>query len=251
MFTTNQTLTPILSVSDLLDMPPFISNPNIELYQYWNLSQWWQRYTNPTIPTRLSRIFFFYLHPHAPGGQTMLSDEEAERQRREAWHVVQYYTTSSLPLSHKGKVFSFQLRNPPTVLLGELGFPLMGASFNHLAWIEETRMIRTITRTFITESVRISKKWPWVKYTKEKWEKEETTVHSKRVLRLVAFPEPGVSPDEEFTVHVGPTRPAQFRTLEDVPESVLDKAVHIFLEPAMAAVLITTSDNEMHRFNYA
>jgi len=41
-----------------------------------------------------------------------------------------------------------------------------------------------------------------------------------------------------------PSRAAQVRTPEGVPESVLDKAIHIFLEPAMAAVLITTSDNE-------
>ncbi len=79
--------------------------------------------------------------------------------------------------------------------------------------------------------------------------KEET--RTKRVLRLVAFPEPGVASDEEYSMPALPSRAAQMRTLEDVPESRSRQAVHIFLEPAMAAVLITTSDNEMHRFNYA
>jgi len=242
MFTSDQTLAPALVVSEELDMPSFITDPNIELYQYWNLSQWWLRYTpathNIAIPTRFSRVFFFYMHPHAPDGQDQLSDEEEKHQRRKAWHVVQYYTTSERPLSRK--VFVFQLLDCSTIRLGELGFPIMGASFNHLVWVETT------TVTMPVGSVPISKdRWRGKRMNL----KEET--RTKRVLRLVAFPEPGVASDEEYSMPAQPSRAAQMRTLEDVPESVLDKAVHIFLEPAMAAVLITTSDNEMHRFNYA
>ena len=55
----------------------FYSPARAELYQYWNLSQYWQRYnlTQHDIytPTRFSRIFFFYMHPRSPAeGFTIL-----------------------------------------------------------------------------------------------------------------------------------------------------------------------------------
>ncbi|KLO07176.1 hypothetical protein SCHPADRAFT_932612 [Schizopora paradoxa] len=292
-FRSDQTLAPQCTIQEELEMPSFVSNPHAELYQYWNLSQWWLRYSltehGIDVPTRFSRIFFYYMHPHRvlntpnthnenpnPNGvveeeeedddddddDASLSDEEVDRQRKKAWHLVQYYTTSERPLSRK--VFVCPLYDCPTIRLGALGFPIMGASFNHCAWIENTTVTVPVPNTMEGQSISGSlgsasgsRKLPWRK-DKEiassaatAKEEEKVQTRTKRVLRLVSFPEPGVSPDSEFTLRSLPERVPQMRDLDDVPESVLDKAIHIFLEPALGAVLITTSDNEMHRYNYA
>ena len=43
---------------------------------------------------------------------------------------------------------------------------------------------------------------------------------------------------------------ARVRTLK-VPRKILDEVYHVFVESSMGAVLLTTSRNEMHRFQFA
>jgi len=62
------------------------------------------------------------------------------------------------------------------------------------------------------------------------------------VLRIVTFPEDGDAFEGEAS--------SLIRTLT-VPRRVLDNVCHLFVEPGMGAVLITTTQNELHRFQYA
>lgn len=108
--------------------------------------------------------------------------------------------------------FMIKMNNPVTVApYGSHGLPIMSPSFNHLCWME------------VVDGRRGGRK---VK---------------KRVLRLVTFPEPGDAPLDSSTL---------VRTLK-VPRKILDNVCHVFVQPGTGAILLTTSKNELHRFQYA
>ncbi len=127
------------------------------------------------------------------------------------WYIVQYYTSQDAPWPRRR--FMFKMRDPVTIgPYGSHGLPIMSPSFNHLCWLE----------------------------TVDAWRGRRRV--KKRVLRIVTFPEDG----DAFTGEAS----ALIRTLT-VPRRVLDNVCHLFVEPGMGAVLITTTKNELHRFQYA
>lgn len=167
------------------------------LVQYWNLSQWWQK-LDATIPDRYSHVFLF----------------NHELTTVQTWTVVQSYTSADRPL---GSQFVIELTNPVILHTNGHAMPLVGPSFNHLAWIEEGE----------------ERTGPFGRKTK------------RRALKFVCFPDPDI-PEENSDYSSAPL----VKTL-DVPGRVLDNAYHLFVEPSLGGIIITSTSDEMHRIFYA
>jgi len=105
----------------------------------------------------------------------------------------------------------------------ESGLPFITPSFSHAAYVDQ---------------VAISDAYD------DGW-----TSRSKRVLKIVSFPDPLEL--DGSSRHADARVTTSFRSLEDVPEEVLDKASHLFVEPELASIMITTELDELHTFSYA
>lgn len=276
--------TPTLTLSNELscaiDFPPWLlPDPEAptgaavpELYQYWNLSQWWPKCEG--VPVRFSRVFFYFTNTL----ETPIPDD------RPMWSVVQQYTTDDRPcvsdIDDGGefdvdaipKTFYFSMDDPVLIPFDDHGFPLMGVSFNHIGWVDQipaqqvdavsepvlsadgdataskpgpsTRSQSRLSRLLSTARRQTGSAPSSAPLTDGEEPEQPRPPKKRRIFRLVAFPPPG-APASLYA------REARGERTLDIPEEVLDEALHIFLEPALGAVLILTSKNEIHRFDYA
>lgn len=273
------TLTLSNELSSTIDFPSCLlpdpeAGPDVpapELYQYWNLSQWWPKCEG--VPVRFSRVFFYFTNTL----ETPWTDDLPK------WHVVQHYTTEDRPCvsdtndvpgndvdiggDSRPNSFYFTMKDPVLIPFDEHGFPLMGVSFNHIGWVDQvsdhqagtssesasagapislpgpsTRSQSRLSRILSTARRHTRSSSSSAPVTDES--EPEQVPKKRRVFRLVAFPPPGALASEH-------AREARGERMLDIPEEILDEALHVFLEPALGAVLILTSRNEMHRFDYA
>ena len=168
------------------------------------------------VPMRYS-----YIALHLSVERAGDADADAQPHLRRTWHVSQHYLSDAHARAEERR-FAFALGDPVVLENTDLehGLPLMGVSFNHAAWIDQEPVVALYRRTR----------------------------RKKRVLRLVSFPEV-----EQRAEPSGCE--AKFVTL-DVPEDVLNSAYHLFVEPTLCSIVITTSTafgckNEIHTFPYA
>ncbi len=242
----------------------------------WVLPQWWPTYAD--VPVRTSTIILY-----------ISADRTLERAR--TWCAVQHYSyasgsaegarvsTNSIDSSGGGggdvnnskagpcakTRCVFEIDDPVLIPLGEHGLPILAHSFNHLGWIEEREVDADadaedddadtgrragsggVARKKLVELVsRLSLR----KRNKAKG-KGKNVVRRRRALKMVTFPDPGVSPvsyDEELDGY--PTTVMRAVTL-DVPEHVLNEAYHIFIDPAVGTITVATISNALHVFPYS
>lgn len=164
-------------------------------------------------------VFYVCVTPPPEGEE----GEEADDLRNE-WHFVQYYASEAGPYTDER--FVLPLHDPVLRAMHRVssprGLPVFGLDFNHACYIDQ-----------IDEPVpHVDGSGP----------ADET--RKKRVLQFVTFPDPL---DSELR---GDGKAHEFRTL-DIPEEVLDVAYHVFLQPSLAAIMITTETNELHTYYYA
>lgn len=179
-----------------------------------------------------------------------------------------------------------EIDDPVLIPLGEHGLPILAHSFNHLGWIEEREVEldfdgdmeedfreASSSSSLSTARQRLSSLIPSIDATQEKLvnlvssmtpfrnnsnisrkrkgknskgKSAERVLRRRRALKMVTFPDPGVSPikDETFST--------KMRTVTlDVPEHVLNEAYHIFIDPAVGTVTVATISNALHVFPYS
>ena len=109
------------------------------------------------------------------------------------------------------KPFTWTMSRPLTVPYFTTGIPLMAWSFHQFAWVEQVRSSRIGGRSKL-----------------------------KCTLLLMTFPRHDEK-DGKYTVSSFP----------DINSKILEDARFIFLEPQLGAVIIITTKNRLHRFQYA
>ena len=170
------------------------------LIQSCNLSQWWQKFEG--VPKCASRLLMY-------GSDSLRSDLIA----------VQVYTSDDGVLL--SRPFVFKITQPVMVKDGSRPIPLLGASFNHLAWVQEVSHLEGDERG------------------------------RKRILHLVPYPELDLSGIRDSTPPLADHRKdMDVHKFVDVPDDVLCDALQIFPEPALGGVIITTTSLEFYRFPF-
>jgi len=229
-------LQPVHSISfEINNVPEFVSTGGVDVMRlrFHNLahfdehraSPWWHEHSISSrrmYPSDIVSHIFIVYRPNVV--DFFLREAAYFEGLKSRWYAMQWYSVKDEPLA--GSAVVFWLGVCPVFWRGASGHddiqPIVCSSPNHLGWIEE-----------ITEPQGV--KWAG---GKKKW-------LTRRVFRLLEFPEPGVN------VYNWTARPGNLRTLKDVPEAVLKRAVRAFLEPALASVFILTEEGNLHRFKYA
>ncbi|THH08463.1 hypothetical protein EW145_g2700 [Phellinidium pouzarii] len=225
----------------------------------WVLPQWWPTY--PGVPRRTSTIILF----------VAIVDSGSGSGPRRVWRAAQHYSNAvergadggaennddwkgkgraeelgGAPCSPIRSVID--IMSPVLISLGN-GLPILAQSFNHLGWIEERdedEEVHTHARFGQFALKRLHSKSWILKRRRSRW---------RRSLKLVTFPDPGVSPRaHDCTVGEAGACYCECTTLKpvtlDVPESVLEQTYHMFLDPAAGTITLATEDNELHVYQY-
>ncbi|KAL5501724.1 hypothetical protein ACEPAH_8984 [Sanghuangporus vaninii] len=238
----------------------------------WLLPQWWP--TFPGVPRRTSTIILYLALLEDPDGQT-----------RRFWRAAQHYSEavesstadadrvvyeSTATWSRRGKIeggapcsFARSVvdigENAVTISLGHHGLPILAQSFNHLGWIEDA--IEDESSEHESAST-LGKLRPQRLLAKARRRHRRAPKQRTRVLKLVTFPDPGISPVSpkcklnKRSKKFGRRHDSicECTTLQpvtlDVPSSVLDNVYHMFLDPAAGTITLATIDNELHVYQY-
>ena len=287
----------------------------------WVLPQWWPTY--PGVPRRTSTIILYLFMEPGPNrhirriwraaqhySDAVESAEDAkgemtERDSDEQGDEEEEYDKSEIPDCPRellGGAPCSSARslvnigeNAVTISLGSHGLPILAQSFNHLGWIEEeeeeweskvqrrlgklrpVNLLSNFRRNRSSSSLSSSSSFSFISEPRR-----------KRVLKLVTFPDPGVSPIQpncklnkpyssflqrhlpfssgassglEFGSRGGSrgrqrknSRKCTCTTLKpvtlDVPSSVLERVYHMFLDPAAGTITLATEDNELLVYQY-
>lgn len=192
----------------------------------WVLPQWWPTYDG--LPVRTSTIILY-----------LSVNEEGKK----VWRAAQHYSKASGaegegqagPCSNMRCIVN--ITNPVLIPLGQYGLPILAQSFNHIGWIEETDIKLDSVKNVGRRAFR---------HMRGKRVK-------KRTLKLVTFPDPGVSASPcvcAEAAHDKRETPFAKPVALDVPEKVLNDAYHMFLDPAAGTITIATVNNSLHVFSY-
>lgn len=232
-----QPLTPLLPFSEDKmywehDRSEFADGDMIP-HTVWVLPQWWPTYAG--VPLRTSTIIL-YLALALDGTKT--------------WRAAQHYSYASGnegegqagPCSLVRSVID--IIDPVLISLGHNGLPILAQSFNHLGWIEERVPDELSSRKF--------------SFGRQSWLRRKQP-RKRRALKLVTFPDPGVSPLSQSCIRRKEDEAASTVTCDctmlkavtlDIPESVLNDVYHMFLDPAAGTITLATEDNELHVYHY-
>ncbi|KAI5119398.1 hypothetical protein M0805_005941 [Coniferiporia weirii] len=228
------------------------TNQMMTPHTVWVLPQWWPTY--PGVPRRISTIILF-----------LAIDETAAGLRR-VWRAAQHYSDvvergaeggaednadwkgknreeelGGVPCAPVRSVI--EITDPVLISLGT-GLPILAQSFNHLGWIEERE-----------ENTCKGGRFGFKRLRSSRWMPLRKAPRRRRTLKLVTFPDPGVSPrSQDCTADEIDGVDCKCTTLRpvtlDVPESVLEQVYHMFLDPAAGTITLATEDNELHVYQY-
>lgn len=175
-------------------------DPN-KVYYMFNVQQHWPKYEG--VRSRRCHVIVY-------------RDSLSENVKK--WSIAQFFSPTVPYDTTSLYRWTFDITDPAVVkrkgpeTMGDI-WPLIGVSFNHMAWIEQF----------------------------EAMGRGRPTGRKLRQMKFMTFPMPEELKDgaEALT------------TTLKIPKSVLELACHISVEPSLASVIVTTSKNEMHRFQYA
>lgn len=224
----------------------------------WVLPQWWPTY--PNVPRRASNIILY----------TALVFSETNPIPTKVWRAAQHYTDAVERVCDDGNSANstiiggapcssvrsvVDVTNPVLIELGT-GLPILAQSFNHLGWIEECEVdIYDEPETDGTKPKGIRPALRRLGQSSSRLILRRRKTRMRRTLKLVTFPDPGVSPRSATCTAQDPTECfCVCTTLKpvslDVPESVLNITYHMFLDPASGTITLATEDNELHIYHY-
>ncbi|EJC97852.1 uncharacterized protein FOMMEDRAFT_171265 [Fomitiporia mediterranea MF3/22] len=212
----------------------------------WVLPQWWP--TLPGVPRRTSTIILYLAPEDGPMGQM-----------RRVWRAAQHYSEAvesvledddelveryellgcsgemvgGAPCSSARSIVDIG-GNAVTISLGHHGLPILAQSFNHLGWIEETyeddddddekrfSRFRKLRPKSLFASVR--RRTRSRSYSSASSSSSSSSYalprRCKRTLKLVTFPDPGVSPIHPHNCKISPKPKNNNRTnkpYNDIP----------------------------------
>lgn len=233
----------------------------------WVLPQWWPTYSS--VQRRTSTIILYSAHAESEGSPF----------QQKIWRAAQHYSDAvgqgvdggaeddcswsnatcdkqelgGAPCSSVRSVVD--ITNPVLINLGS-GLPILAQSFNHLGWIEEREV--DLYDELETDGTRARGVRPALQRLRRSSSRlilRRQKTRMRRSLKLVSFPDPGVSPrSPDCTAGETNVCYCSCTTLKpvtlDVPECVLNQTYHMFLDPAAGTITLATEDNELHVYQY-